>query len=38
MEADLRAWELEIAVNEARRKAGVPELEIREEAMTFAQY
>ena len=39
-EADLRAWELEMvdAVNEERRKAGVPELEIKEEAMAYARY
>lgn len=39
-EADLCAWELEMvdAVNEERRKAGVPELEISEEAMAYARY
>ena len=39
-EADLRAWELEMvdAVNAERRKAGVPELEIKKEAMEYARY
>ena len=39
-EADLRAWELEMvdAVNAERRKAGVPELEVSEEAMAYARY
>lgn len=36
----LRRWELEMvdAINEERRKAGVPELKINQQLMGFAQY